>query len=175
MEPHSCKDKGPNGTDIDTLSHYLAQNFNAYLTGESAKCADVAQGYEVGTHSDIVVFHYSRANGNCFCWSAFESMKDGWLFSPKYSSTSKRFPKCHVIVMANQPPETLGALSADRVKILNLDRLREINPRYFQKGPLPKWPTNGPLVAQLWSDEFSFGPGPGSAPSSVEAHVKSIW
>ena len=21
MEPHSCKDKGPNGTNIDTLSH----------------------------------------------------------------------------------------------------------------------------------------------------------
>ena len=76
----------------------------------------------------------------------------------------------HVLVFANEPPQQVGNLSKDRIKILDLDWLRQINPRYFLPGPLPKWPVQ-PLISQLWANDFSHG----AKPTQLESHVKNIW
>jgi hypothetical protein len=43
--------------------------------------SDVAEAYSPGElHSNIVIFHYSRANNNHTCYSAMESLKASlWL------------------------------------------------------------------------------------------------
>jgi hypothetical protein len=56
-----------------------------------------------------------------------ESLKDGVMFSSKYSSSTKQFPSCHVIVMSNSLPAVEGNLSRDRVLLLDISRL----PREF--------------------------------------------
>ena len=49
------------------------------------------------------------------------------MFSSKYSSSTKQFPSCHVIVMSNSLPAVEGNLSRDRVLLLDISRL----PREF--------------------------------------------
>jgi hypothetical protein len=45
---------------------------------------DIAEGFKpVDEHSNVALFHYSRANASCANYSAMESFKDGILFSSK--------------------------------------------------------------------------------------------
>ena len=92
------------------------------------------------------------------------------MFSSKYESRVKRFGKTHVVCFCNEPPGMEGTLSKDRIRILDLDSLRKINKKYFERGDLPQWPVR-PLVAQLWSNTYQFG----NMPSSLERWVKDIW
>lgn len=52
-------------------------------------------------------------------YSAIESLKDGYIFSPKFESQQIEFNSPHVIIMSNNVPDT-SKLSKDRWKVYNI-------------------------------------------------------
>lgn len=93
------------------LTKHLSVYYKAYVTGEEARykvlarrqhafahyhggsmitnfgfgsMQDIAEGFKpVDEHSNVALFHHSRANASCANYSAMESFKDGILFSSK--------------------------------------------------------------------------------------------
>ena len=53
-----------------------------------------------------------------------ENFLDGEIFSTKYNSKSKEFPKCHVLVFSNNPPQNKIAPEDD---IFTKDRLQLVD------------------------------------------------
>ena len=78
---------------------------------ENAKTTDLAHAYN---GEPIVIFDFSRFVNERVNYGAIESLKNGMIFSGKYQSKSKIFPKGQkIIVLANFLPKT-SAMSADR-------------------------------------------------------------
>lgn len=88
----------------------------SYLESRGAKCfengktADIAYAYNGETP---VVFDLVRSIEGHMNYHALEMIKNGRMFSPKYESVSKTFPRPEVIVFANWEPD-YDKLSADR-------------------------------------------------------------
>lgn len=57
--------------------------------------------------------------GDYIQYDFLEEVKNGYIFSPKYESRVKRLPKCHVVVLMNEPPD-LTKLSEDRYHVINI-------------------------------------------------------
>lgn len=58
--------------------------------------------------------------GEFIQYDFLEELKNGFLFSSKYTSKVKRFDTPHVVVMMNERPD-LTKLSSDRYSITNLN------------------------------------------------------
>lgn len=97
------------------LSLYLYSTQNACLL-TNAKSQDIAYHYN---YESIVVFDYTRSMCDFVNYSILESFKNGILFSPKYTSCTKIFPSCKVIVFSNFLPDS-SKLSEDRLEIISL-------------------------------------------------------
>lgn len=67
-----------------------------------------------------MIIDVPRANGNNVSYKAIESIKNGMIYSPKYEGGYKLFNSPHIIVFANEPPET-SKLSEDRWVIRQID------------------------------------------------------
>jgi len=90
--------------------------------------------FEEGKKSDIMylifeapeerlgtmIIDVPRDNGNNISYKAIESIKNGMIYSPKYEGGYKLFNSPHIIVFANQPPQT-ERLSCDRWVITQID------------------------------------------------------
>lgn len=61
----------------------------------------------------VVFFDLSRTVEGFVSYDSIEQLKKGFCFSGKYESGMKVYPKPHIIVFANFPPDT-SKLSADR-------------------------------------------------------------
>lgn len=99
------------------MATYLARNHGAFVTG-NAKSADIAHAFKL---NKIVVFDLSRNTDlEKVNYGVIEDLKNGRIFSPKYESTVRFFPKPHVIVFANGecPP---SRFSADRLLVKDLN------------------------------------------------------
>lgn len=98
------------------MATYLACNRNAFVI-DGGKTGDIAHAYRL---QKIVVFDFARTTDfEKVNYGVIEHLKNGRLFSPKYDSTTKYFPKPHVVVFANRPcPE--GKFSVDRLRSINI-------------------------------------------------------
>lgn len=100
-----------------TLAKYIVKNFNALVVSGKAsdmKCAIARQVEETGTAYDVVILNVPRSIERKFIsYTGLEEIKDGLFFSGKYESGMVVTDNPHVIVFANEPPET-DKMSADR-------------------------------------------------------------
>ena len=108
------------------LVKYLSVHYDAYVTGPG-RSRDIAHGYDEVTHSNIVIFNFTRAQSRGVhykdCYSTMENFLDGEIFSTKYNSKPKEFPKCHVLVFSNNPPQIApedDIFTRDRLQLVDL-------------------------------------------------------
>jgi len=111
------------GTGKSTLCKHIVKKFNAIMvTGKAAdmKCA-IAKRFEVtGAGYDVVIVNLPRSfNKEYLSYTGLEEIKDGLFFSGKYESGMVITDCPHLIVFANEPPDT-SKMSADRWVIKNL-------------------------------------------------------
>ena len=96
--------KGEWGKTI--LYTYLVDNFDVVLTGGSESdmlCCVTKYIDDVGFPKLIVINQtYSK---NKISYNGIESLADGIMFSGKYESGFKRFPRVQVVVFSNNPPD----------------------------------------------------------------------
>lgn len=78
---------------------------------EPAKKADMA--YALQDNLRVLFVNVTRQQQQHFQYSFFESLKDGYVFSPKYMSQTRVFSKVHVVVLMNEHPQT-QFMSKDR-------------------------------------------------------------
>jgi hypothetical protein len=102
------------------MADYLSATKKAAIF-ENAATKDIAHAWK---GENIVVFDFARTIETRLNYQIIESIKNGRVFSAKYDSSSKRFPKPHVICFANWPPN-VEAMSKDRWDIRCLDYLDE--------------------------------------------------
>lgn len=105
---------------------------------EPGKKADLA--FDVPVDVRVLFMDCTRTQNETLNYSFLESMKNGYILSPKYFSHVKRFGKVHVVVLTNSRPN-LTALSADRYSIWLLDteggfRNYRVNPMSHEMEPV---------------------------------------
>jgi hypothetical protein len=106
-------EKGNNGKTW--LSKYLIANHKAaYYT--NCKSADIAHAYN---NEQTIIFDFSRSLEGRVNYTILEQLKNGILFSSKYSSKHKIFDTPKMIIMANFYPDT-KELSEDRWDIMTI-------------------------------------------------------
>lgn len=95
------------------LSKYIIANMNG-IRFTNGRSSDIAYAYN---GEPIIVFDFSRSNEEKINYQIIEDLKNGILFSCKYSSKCKVFIIPKIIIMANFLPDT-KKLSEDRWDIL---------------------------------------------------------
>lgn len=100
------------------LTDWLIDEKNAFFC-EGGQYKDIAYAYQ---NQEYVVFDLPRTNEDFVPYKAIESLKNGRMFSSKYTSCMKRFKPAKVIIFANFPPNE-AKLSKDRWSIKCLDTL----------------------------------------------------
>lgn len=68
----------------------------------------------------IIVFDITKDKMEHFQYSTIEQIKNGYIMSGKYDSTSLRFNKPHIIVFANTPPDKSRMTIKDRWNIVKI-------------------------------------------------------
>lgn len=109
------------------LIRYLMDNrFAQLMGGRKQDVAAALKGARETMDYPIAVFNLCRVESNHISYSALESLKDGFMFAPKFESEGMRFPAPHVLVCANAPPES--ELSKDecvRFEVICVDPVEE--------------------------------------------------
>lgn len=104
------------------MSKYFLDNRKCtVVSGKNNDCIYAVAEYieENGEGPEIIIFDVPRANCGTISYQAAEKLKDGLAFSSKYKSLILRFNTPHVLIFANEPPET-NRFSADRWNIVQL-------------------------------------------------------
>ena len=81
------------------------------------KAADVAFALDSG--KSIFIFDYSRDSAEFLNYGLLEQIKNGTVWSGKYTSFMKRFPVPHVLVFSNQEPDR-RKMSHDRWNVSHI-------------------------------------------------------
>lgn len=68
----------------------------------NSKSKDIAYAYK---GERIVIFDLARCEQSKINYGIIETLKNGFIFSPKYESVSKHFAIPHTIVFANANPK----------------------------------------------------------------------
>ncbi len=110
------------GAGKTALCKHICYHYNALIVG--GKSADIKNGIvnfnkTQGHYPEIVIFDLARSI-NKISYMAIEEVKNGLFFSGKYEGGMCLFNSPHVIVFANEPPES-GKMSEDRWDISCLD------------------------------------------------------
>ena len=85
---------------------------------ESGKYSDIAYAYD---NHDICIFDFKRSqDAETWSYKAIEAIRDGFLFSSKYTSCCKINSGSKLLVFSNVYPE-LKKLSSDRWDIYHYD------------------------------------------------------
>lgn len=97
---------------------FFASNYSPERTFlvTGGKHADIIYGYQF---EPVVIFDWPRSQLDTFPYGLVEQFKNGYFYSGKYESESKRFPTPHVVVFANFPPDQ-SKMSGDRWDIWEL-------------------------------------------------------
>lgn len=126
------------------LGEWLCVHRNAFLiTG--GKHADIAYAYNLEPY---VVFDLTRDQAERIPYPVIESFKNGYLFSPKYESCTKRFAPARVVVFANYRPDE-ARLSADRWDIRNIGQPPADAPPAVHVGDVPPAPFFVPSILDI--------------------------
>lgn len=114
------------GMGKSTFCDYLQDHLSdkvlvlTQLGGEK-DCATILEGFcETNRTFDTIIIDFPRDAENRKVYGSLECFKNGRMTSIKYQGKTVRFNKCHVIVMANFPPE-VEKMSMDRWNIRNRD------------------------------------------------------
>lgn len=100
------------GVGKTTFASYLCDELDAQCL--AGKHQDMAHAWQ---EKKIAIFDLSRTlDSQYFSYGAIEDIKNGRIFSGKYDSVSKIFPKPHVLVFSNQLP-LKGKWSEDRYAV----------------------------------------------------------
>lgn len=98
------------GVGKSALSKHILMNYNATLVGGKANDAKYAiKGWMESNPQkdlDIIIFDIPRANAEFINYGVFEEIKNGAIFSGKYESGCIMFNPLHIIVFANEHPDT---------------------------------------------------------------------
>lgn len=99
------------------LCKYLMANCGAFYISPS-KSTDIYAAYN---NQRIILYDIPRSFEDQYInYSALEKLKDGILFSGKYTSATKyRKDNAHLIVFSNEKPDTTK-FSADRLRVMKL-------------------------------------------------------
>ncbi|AXQ66326.1 MAG: putative viral replication protein [Cressdnaviricota sp.] len=96
--------------------YYCSLHDNAqYL--ESGKRSDLT--HALRTDIRVLFVNCCKSKLEFLDYSFLEAVKDQMVFSPKYESSMKRLPPCHLVVMCNEMPNRL-AMSDDRYNIIEI-------------------------------------------------------
>lgn len=103
-----------------TFVKHLCMNYNAILLtkGKYSDICNLIFKANMNTNN-IVIFDLPRNNGNAISYDAIESIKNGMICNTKYETGFVCFPPPHILVFANEYPET-DKLSEDRWVITEL-------------------------------------------------------
>jgi Putative viral replication protein len=97
--------------------HYCDLHNNAQIIVPGKK-ADMS--YVVRDDCRVFFLDCPRSKqGDFIQYDFLEELKNGYIFSPKYESTLKKFKTPHVVVLMNEHPD-MSKLSEDRYSIVNL-------------------------------------------------------
>lgn len=89
---------GNNGK-TDMANHLMSENgFKVFGNG---KTADIALAW----NGENTIFDFSRSQSEHINYGVLEDIKNGRVFSGKYQSTTKFYPRPHVVVFANFEPK----------------------------------------------------------------------
>lgn len=97
------------------MGRYLFDHYDAFYSN-GGKATDIVYAYN---GQRIAVFDYVRDSEQFVNYGAIEQIKNGILFSSKYSSIVKRFDTPHVFIFANFFPAK-DKMSADRWRIFEI-------------------------------------------------------
>lgn len=101
------------GSGKSVLTNHLCCEYDGILLSDS-KEGDMAFAYK---GESLVIFDVARLTSMDACKACFEiaeKFKNGRLFSPKYSSSTKQFKVPHVLFLSNQSPPP-GVWTEDRI------------------------------------------------------------
>lgn len=104
------------GEGKTTFSSYISCKFRT-LEITNGKTSDIAFCY---SGQEVVIFDFSRMVDHPN-YQAIESLKNGKIFSGKYTSQVKIFTPPMVLIFANRPPD-IPKLSVDRWRIYEIER-----------------------------------------------------
>lgn len=110
-EPTGCKGK-------TVFCKYLYVHHGATLL---CNCATKDAAYAMPDQPTVVCVNLTRTNEEHINYGMLEAIKDGLMFSAKYESKCKVFNSPHLLVFANNPPDT-STMSKDRWDIHRLDK-----------------------------------------------------
>lgn len=129
---------GEPGLGKSTLKKWILANMEKVtfldLEGDARDCIYAWKGEK------IIIFDIPlSSNMDTLNYKLLEDLKNGVVFSHKYESRSKVYPKPHILVLANNPP-CIGALSAYKwdIKELKVDIPINIVPDRKNNIEIPK-------------------------------------
>lgn len=94
-------------TGKSTIVKHLSSN--GWLQLNNGKSSDIAYQW----NGENIIFDFSRSAEEHINYDIIESLKNGYVMSPKYESCSKRYNPPQIIIFANWEPN-IKALSLDR-------------------------------------------------------------
>jgi len=120
------EDKGNIGKSY--ITKWIRCRYEGVIVAEG-KYADVAQQSMILLDNrqlpKIVVLDLPRSfNSEFMSWTTIEKLKNGSIVSAKYEGGVLDFPKPHVIIFANEPPD-LTMLSRDRWVIKKIEHISD--------------------------------------------------
>lgn len=111
------------GWGKSVVSLWMIDHLDAFVVSGANK--DILFGFkqqvDEGKTPNIIVFDIPRCNENHVSYQAIESIKNGFMYSPKYEGGMCRFNPPHVICFSNEPPDT-DEMSIDRWRIVELKK-----------------------------------------------------
>lgn len=113
-------DKTGNAGKSELASHLEDQL--GFVLLKNGKTADIAYRW----NGENIVFDLSRTTEGQLNYQIIEDLKNGRVFSGKYDSKSKKFPRPHIIIMSNYKPQMIDnfgreVVSKDRWEILKIN------------------------------------------------------
>lgn len=115
------------GAGKSTFASWLMHMYEGVEVFRSGKSTDLAH---ILKQPKIAIFDFARSLDEFRPWSFVEQVKDGTVWSPKYESCMKYFPRPHVIVFTNSPLEP-GKLSQDRPVVWELSKPSASSPSWI--------------------------------------------
>lgn len=108
------------GQGKTALCKFIIANFTEVLFLSTSSAKDAAyQIIKTPQNFKIILFNLPRQAEGHLSYAAFESLKDGLVYSGKYTGGFKLFPPPHVYIFANWNPDRTQ-LSMDRWNIIEI-------------------------------------------------------
>lgn len=130
------------------MTAYLEDHHGALRLSQT-KHDDVAYAIQ-RPYPKIIVFDLPRDSAHYQNYGTIEEIKNGRIFSGKYHSTPKRFPRPHVIIFANYPPPE-GKFSDYKLKLIDFDYMPDEEERQEE---LPEIPVSIPYTPLPTEEEL---------------------